>query len=817
LRKVLKFVLLTLAVLLLLGIVIGGAWFTVSVRRAWPQEDGRIEAAGLSAPVEVVRDRWGIPHLYAANEHDLFFAQGYVHAQDRLWQMEFNRSVGSGRLSALFGPGPLDTDRYLRTIGLRRAAERDLALLSADTRAILDAYAQGVNAFVAANRGALPVEFKILRVNPEPWTAVDSLTWSRMMGFTLSLNSQFELGRSRLTEVLGAEATRRLIPPYPADAPVIVPDFTLPAMPQASATEDSLASFTLPGFLPGFFPTSRRDQIWGSNAWVVHGSRTATGKPLLANDTHLGLAMPSVWYENGLHGGRFDCVGFSFPGMPLVIIGQNRRIAWGITNLNADVQDVYLEKLDDPQHPRRAQFMGRWEELRREREEIPVKGGQPVTLEVLSTRHGPLIHQALMPPPERRAQPMSLRWASYDGNRLLDAISRLDRAGNWQEFRQAMALWDSPSLNIVYADVDGNIAYQATARTPIRASGHDGTVPVPGWNGTYEWKGFIPFEQMPYVLNPSSGFVATANHKVVSDSYPYPLTQDWAPADRARRINALLAADRSVTREDMEKFQLDVVGAQSTRRFIGYLAAVRPADEVERKALERARSWDLRFDTDSVGAAINAVWGDRLVPAIFDELDRDPRLEFAKGVVYGQPDMIDELMKHPNDPWFDDKRTPQVETRDDIVRRSFSAAVAKLRQELGDDVDEWRWGRLHTISFAHQPLGMSGIAPLEWIFNSKTMEVPGSGETVDSLGGTDPADPFRVGFGVSQRFIADLSDLGRSVAVNSTGESALPFHRHREDQVPMWARGEYHPVLATREAARAQAESVLTLSPAGRK
>ncbi|HYG25487.1 MAG TPA: penicillin acylase family protein, partial [Caulobacteraceae bacterium] len=607
----------------------GVAWFAWSVRRAWPREEGRIEVAGLSAPVEVMRDRWGIPHIQAANERDLFFAQGYVHAQDRLWQMEFNRTVGSGRLSSLFGPGPLDTDRYLRTVGLRRAAQRDLALLSPDTRAILDAYAAGVNAFVAANRERLPVEFKVLRVSPEPWTALDSLTFSRMMGFNLSLNSQFELGRSRLIEVLGPEVTRRLVPPYPADGPVIVPDFTgVPSLQPATPAEPGpLAGLLLPGFLPA----ARPDQVWGSNAWVVHGSRTATGKPLLANDTHLALAMPSVWYDNGLRGGRFDCAGFSFPGMPLVVIGQNRRIAWGITNLNADVQDLYLEKLDDPKSPRRAQFMGQWEELRREREEIPVKGGEPVTLEVLSTRHGPLIHQALMPPPERRSQPMSLRWAALDGSRLLDAISMLDRAGDWRQFRAALALWDSPSLNIVYADAGGNIAYQATAKTPIRAPGHDGTVPVEGWSGTYEWKGFIPFEQMPYVLNPSTGFIATANHKVVSDNYPYPLTQDWAPADRARRINALLAGDRRVTLEDMRAFQLDTAAAAGAKPFLGYLDAVRPANDLERQALERVRQWDLRYDPASVGASVYAAWTDRLIPAIFDELDSDARLEGAKG------------------------------------------------------------------------------------------------------------------------------------------------------------------------------------------
>ena len=793
LRTALKIVLLAIPVLAL-AVALFAVW---TVRRAWPEEDGRIVVQGLSAPVEVVRDRWGVPHLYAANERDLFFAQGYVHAQDRLWQMCFNRLVGSGRLSSLFGPGPLPTDRYLRTLGLRRAAARDLALLSPETRAQLEAYAAGVNASIASRQGRLPVEFRILGLAPEPWTALDSLTWTRTMALNLSQNSGVEMARARLAAKLGADAVRRLLPRYPADGPVIVPP--MGAMGGSPRQLPPLAEI-LP-LTPG--------ESWASNGWVVHGSRTSTGKPLLANDTHLGLGMPSPWYEIGLHGGRFDTVGFSFPGMPFVIIGQNRRIAWGITNLNADVQDVYLEKLDNPDRPTAALAQGRWEKLTRITESIPVKGAPAETFEVLATRHGPLIHKVL--PDWQGAPPMALAWEAADGSRLMDALSRLDRAGSWPEFRGALSLWDTPSLNFVYADVDGHIGYQSTARVPRRAPGHDGLIPVPGWDGRFEWQGEIPFAEMPSVLDPPAGFVVTANNRVVGDDYPYTLAWDWAPPDRARRLNALLGAEPRLTPERAREIQVDTFSAQA-RDLRPALLAVRPQGDLEAAALERFKAWDLRFEPDSVGASVFAAWMHFLRPAIFeDELGPD-LAPAVGGLIYSQSDMLTGLMAKPRDPWFDDKRTREVETRDDIVRRGFSKAVAWLAAEHGEDPGEWAWGRLQTAAFAHQPLGMSGVAPLEKIFNSSPVPVPGWESTVN-LAGYDTNRPFRVGFGVSQRFVADLADLARSVAVNSTGQSSLVFHRHREDQTPLWSAGRYRPVLASREAVERDAEATLVLAP----
>lgn len=822
LRKAIKILLLALAALLIV-VLVWGYW---KIRRSYPQTEGSIAIAGLSAPVEVVRDRWGVPHLFAQNERDLFMAQGYVHAQDRLWQMQFNRTVASGRLSSLFGEAPLPADRYLRTLGLRRAAEKDLALLTPETRGYLQAYADGVNAFIKSHEGRLPIEFSVLRVDPEPWTPLDSLAWSRTLSLNLSLNLPLELGRLRMAAKMSPEAIRQLIPPYPAEGPFIVPSPISPKGPvpalqlpgnvaAASKASDEFIRRLAP-FVPAF---GRPELTWGSNSWVVHGSRTATGKPLLANDTHLGLGMPSVWYEVGLHAGRFDVTGYSLAGLPFVIMGQNQRTAWGVTNLNADVQDVYLEKVDDPKNPKKAMFQGRWEDLQVIREAIPVKGKMAVTVEVLSTRHGPLV-QGVMPE-WKDPRPLALRWATAaEGSRLLDAISAVDRAANWQQFHQALSMWDTPSLNFTYADVDGNIGYQSTARVPLRAPGHAGTEPVPGWTGQFDWQGYIPYEDMPSALNPPAGYVVSANHKVVPDSYPFTLTNDWPPPERARRIGELLAGNprlpKKLSLDDMKAFQADVVLGVAGRTRPGLLAAMQGAklSDAESKALAAVRDWDLRFTRDSIAPTVYSAWLHFLLPDTFkDEMGDDLMKSSVRGLVFMQSDMVAALLQRPNDPWFDDKGTPgKVETRDDIVRRSFSEAVKWLSDEHGGDPADWKWGGMHSISFKHQPLGLSPVAPLNWIFNSPKLPLSGDGSTINANGG-DPDQDFQVGFGPSQRFIADLSDLNRSIAVNSTGQAAFPFHPHRDDQARMWAANEYHPVLASREAAKAQAESVLTLTP----
>ncbi len=565
--KILRWTLLVLAVL----IVAAGLVFYVLVRRAWPELDGRLAAPGLQAPVEIVRVEPGVPHIYAKNAHDLFFAQGYVHAQDRLWQMEFNRIVGQGRLASLFGEGALEIDRIMHVLGLAKAAERDWQVLSPDTRAALTAYADGVNAYLSTHRGRLPIEFTVLGVEPQPWKPVDSLTWGKMMALNLSQNHPFEILRAHLIAKLGEPVARRLMSPYPSTGPVIVP----PGAHGFAGFPTPRAERTRLALLPGLSMISGIGQAWGSNGWVVAGSRTASGRPLLANDTHLGLQLPSVWYQIGLHGGGYDEAGFSFPGMPFVEIGHNRRIAWGITNLCGDVQDLYIEKLDDAKHPRRYQYQGQWRDLVLRREEIAVKGKPAVVLEVPETLHGPIINDAISE--LKGSPPTALRWPAFGGTRLVDALAALNRAEDWKSFHQALEAWETPSVNFVYADMDGHIAYQSTGRIPIRAAGHQGLVPVPGWDGRSEWQGFIPYEEMPKSVDPPSGFIVTANNKVVGDDYPYFIAYDMADPYRAQRITDLLAAGHKFTLAGLRAIQAETAGLP-VAAMRPYLLAVKPAE-----------------------------------------------------------------------------------------------------------------------------------------------------------------------------------------------------------------------------------------------
>lgn len=789
-------IVLLILVLILAGI---GAWW---VRRPWPQVKGEIRLPGLSAPVEVIRDRWGVPHLYAENEHDLFFAQGYVHAQDRLWQMEFSRRIGSGTLSAALGEATLDTDRFLRTIGLRRAAEKDWAKLDEEARAILQAYADGVNAYIESHRDRLPLEFSLVGVDPAPWTPIDTLAWGKIMSYNLCGNYDMELLRARLIAELGEEAAQQLLPPYPEGAPVIVP-------PEArSYAWLRGAHWETIDRLIGLRRSPGAD--WGSNNWVVHGSRTTTGQPLLADDTHLDLSMPSIWYENGLHGGRFDVVGFSFPGVPMVIIGHNARIAWGVTNLPADVQDFYIEKLDDPDHPTRYEFMGQWHDLEVVHETIEVKGGTPVPLEVRITRHGPIMNEAIGDLKE--AEPLALQWTALEGTDLFYAVMLLDLATDWESFRHALRYWDVPSQNFVYANVDGHIGYQSPGKIPRRAPGHQGLVPVPGWTGEYEWQGFIPFDDLPSVLDPPTGFISTANNKVVPDDYPYHLAYEWSAPYRAQRIADLLAADDRVSLEEVQALHAQTYSlpAEALRP---YLLKVKPENDLQARALQRVQEWDLYLEADRVGASVYQVWYWFLVQnTLRDELGDELMEEYIEYSSMHVPMMI-AWMAQPDNPWFDDRTTPEIETRDEIAQRSLADAVAWLSERYGQNPDRWQWGRLHAKTFVHQPLGQSGIGLLERLFNSRTVPARGDPFTVDAAW-FDYNEPFAMTGGVSQRYIADLHDLDHSWTMHTTGQSGHLFHPHREDFIRSWQNVEYHPMPFSREAVQAHAEATLRLVPA---
>lgn len=777
-----RVLLVLLVLLLVIAFIVTGAGLYL-IRRPFPQINGPLAVAGLQASVEVIRDRWGVPHLFAQNEHDLFFAQGFVHAQDRLWQMEFNRRVSSGRLSEIFGATTLATDRFVRTIGLRRAAEAEWTVQDPEAKAAGEAYAAGVNAFIAMARGRLPIEFALLRFAPEPWSPVDSLAYAKLMAWVLSGNWESEILRAHLVSRFGPDGAQTLLPAYPDDHPIVVPEAA------------DYTPFRAPAVLRALEFAPPRPGI-GSNNWVVAGARTTTGTPLLANDPHLEAGMPSIWYEMHLAGGSLNVAGSTFPGTPGVIIGHNEAIAWGVTNAGPDVQDLFIERFH-PRDPTRYLYRGQWEQATLVREEITVKGrGEPEVLTVRITRHGPILNGVV----EGLPQFLAFRWTALDRGMIFSSIARLDRARTWQEFRDALRLWTVPAQNFIYADRAGNIGYQLPGRIPVRAAG-DGLLPVPGWTGEYEWTGDIPFEELPSWFNPARGYIVTANNRIVPPGYRYLIAHEWDPGFRARRIEAMLTAAPTVGPDDFRRVQMDVTSLPG-RAIVRALADVRVADEPAASLLAELQAWDGVLEAGSRAAAIYEVFRVTLPELIFKEVLGPDLFERYMDHSDVWTLAITALLREPTSTWWGPGG------RDAVVGKALDQTHRILSARLGPDRDAWAWGKVHVMRFEH-PIGR--VPALGWIFNATAPPTGGDGYTVNNA--AINLKTFRQVVVASYRQIIDLGDFDRSVTIHTTGQSGLPFHRHYKDFVPMWATGQYHPLLFSRGRIQEAADGTLTLTP----
>lgn len=796
-----------IAVLLLVLLIFSAT--VVLIRRPFPNTGGTMQMTGLDEPVEIFRDGDGTTHIYAANPHDLFMAQGFVHAQDRFWQMEFSRRIGNGTLAEVLGPGVLDNDRFIRTLGWHRTAQQELELLDAGTLEALEAYAQGVNAYLASKGGAYGLEFAILRLtgvdlDPEPWTPLNTLTWAKVMAWDLGGNRSVELAHAHLADQLGLEALEELVPAYGSDKPII------------TASLPSEASFSaVPALAMTRFVFGAGDDL-GSNNWVIAGAHTESGFPILANDTHLGIQMPSIWYENGLHCSPvglecpYNVVGFSFPGSPGVIIGHNEHIAWGVTNLGPDVQDLFIEHIN-PQNPAQYEVRGQWEEFQIIEEEIYIAGQEePEILQVRVTRHGPIINDIAGGTLEEWAygwEPLAFSWTALEPGTVLQSILMLDRAADWESFRDALSFWDVPSQNFVYADIDGNIGYQASGRIPIRVSG-DGSLPAPGWSGAYDWNGYIPFEQLPSVFNPEDGYIVTANNAVVDDSYRYFISKDWSPGYRAERITELIESHQMLGIEEVQAIQSDSK-ALFAQEVLPVLLALEPDDPQAAQALDILRAWDGVYSRESGAAAIFEALRVHMLNRIFaDELG-----EKLLGKMRGDlMDALPEILESGDSRWFDDIYTEQVEDRETTLLLALGDALDDLEERIGGPMEDWRWGELHTATFKNQSLGLSGIAPIEWLFNRGPFDVDGTGGAPNATG-YSLSEPYEVTALPSQRLIVDMQYFENSLSMHTTGQSGHPFHRHYADLIDPWRAGEYHPLLWTRGQVEGAAASHLTLLP----
>ncbi|TQV80556.1 penicillin acylase family protein [Denitrobaculum tricleocarpae] len=783
---------------LLLVVAVGGfLWLRTSL----PDLNSDVLLPGLQAEVTALRDKDGIVTIKAGSDLDAYRALGYLHAQDRLWQMDLMRRSAAGRLSEVIGSPTIRMDRIMRTLGLYNLAKASYSKLTPEVRSALDAYTAGVNAYMDSRSGALPPEFHLLRYSPEPWSPADSLVWSRLMAIQLSGNWRSELLRARLNEFLKPEQIRALWPDYPADAPVALAGL------DRRAALDPLES--LPWAL------EPKD---ASNSWVLSGAKTTTGKPILANDPHLALNAPGLWYLVDIRTPDGRIRGASAPGVPFVVLGQNQHLAWGFTTTHSDTQDLFVEKLDPAQAGHYITPEGPRPFETRE-EVIAVRGAEDVVLNVRRSRNGPIIDDIADPEDLASASKtagaesgtrLALAWpALRDDDLIPQAIYGFNKASNWQEFLAASRFFHAPQQNIVYADVNGNIGLVVPGRVPIRAKG-DGRVPVPGWSDEYAWTGFIPFEEMPQGANPEAGLYVVANNKIVDDDYPHLITADWPSQYRAARIQEVLDATPKGSIEDSLALQNDIVSIPA-RTLMPFLLQTEASSPAAKEALALLSNWDFRLDRTRPEGLIYNNWLNKLNAALLeDELRaefssfRRPKTELVARILSGAAAASD-----PPLDWCDDIGTGQVESCAQILASSLEDSLAEIAAAYGDDIDAWRWGDVHRATLPHPIL--SRIPVLSDLFDI-SVETDGGAETVKRAGVSfnGPLDKrFNDRHGAGYRAVYDLADPANSRFMIATGQSANPLSQHYGSFAERWRDSQY----VTIDTSEANAKYRMLLKP----
>jgi penicillin G amidase len=763
--------------------------------RALPVVNGTLTAQGLHGRVEIVRDRWGVPHVFAENDEDASYGVGWATAQDRLFQMDLLRHAGQGRLAEMFGPDLLEADRLFRTMDFHGIGRRMVDRTRPEVRASLSAFARGVNAAVAAQGGRLPLEFVLLGRSFEPVKEDDFVGILGYMTWGLNISWTFDPLYEKLVARIGPQRAAELFPYNHGGSPSVYPALTPPRPRELSPTAQEILAAV--------------PRLTGSNNWVVAPAKSASSRPILANDPHLGHGLPGIWYQVHRRTPTHDVTGVTLPGFPFVVIGHNRDVAWGFTNLMLDAADFFVEKLK-PDDPGQVMSRGAWVPIERREEVIQVRGRDPVHLEVRRTPHGPIVNDFF---PDQK-QTLSYQWtfASDDHANEIEAQYDLERAHDWQSFRAALSKLGAVAQNVAYADKDGHIGMQASGAIPRLKGQLEGTRFRVGWDGSEDWDGFIPFEDNPKVLDPPEGFLASANNPTVPAPAPFYISSQWEPVDRYLRIRELLSSKDKLSVEDMKRIQRDTtfVSARELAPLILQAFASRPPeDDVVGTSLELLRGWDADMRAESPAACLFAVFYKRLFYELFEdelgeELARGYRAKANLSAI-----MIRAVMSSAESPWFDRIDTPAVEGRDDCVRAAFVKGVRDLRERFGGRPAEWTWGRLHTLEMQH-PLGRASRA-LAWYFSRGPFAMPGHNSTVNKA--EFPEDHWRVIHGPSMRQIMDFADLDGALAVLLAGESGIPASPHYDDQLPLWLSGEYHPSPLSRDAVDRLAESRLVLTP----
>lgn len=794
-------------------------------RRPLPRITGEVEIPGLSGPVEIVRDRWGVPHVYAETEHDALMAQGYVHAQDRLFQMEYARRLARGALAEVFGVAALEADRWSRVLGFWRSALKEWQSLDSPERAALDAYASGVNAFIAANRLRVPAEFTIAGFKPAPWQAEDTLGLLKVLGWALSQNWEGELLRIQLLQLLGPERAAELEPFYPARNPVIIPELGGAASPERLAE----VSGRLQAAYAEVAQWLGQAALAGSNNWVIGPQRTATRRPLLANDPHLSVTMPALFCENHVEAadGSVRFAGATMPGIPGILVGHNERMGWGITAGRADTQDLFVEQRH-PNQPTLFRAGDEWLPATVVREEIRVRNQpEPHVEEVILTRHGPLINGLIasagrdLKNTAGQALPdLALAWSGHAPGRSVRGLLRLLKATDWPSFRAALAEVGDPSLNFVYADVDGNIGYQYVARVPRRRRGH-GLVPSPGWDDAYGWEGWVPFDELPSAFNPPQGYALSANNKPAPDSYPHFLGTDWYPGYRAARIDRMLQAKPRFTVHDFQNMQMDVFSVQA-EQLVPILILAEGSNQLEKRIVRELETWNLRIEVDSFAAAayevmrlhlLELVFGDKLGGLVAPYKGKSINDIFSASAFAGKASLcLATLLETDDSWWFGDVATGQPRTREQLLNLALKRTANTLYELIGKDPRKWAWGKVHQIEFPHL-FGRGRF--MRTMFNRGQYPISGDEQTVWMT-----AQNLELPFGLVTttavyRQVLDVGDWDRSTSILATGQSGQPTSSHYADHFELWREGEQHAMLWTRAAVDAEAEGTLWLRKPG--
>jgi penicillin amidase len=780
-------------VVLPLLVAAGGASYYVW--RSLPDTNIQLRAAGRG-PVQIVRDEHGVPSISASRDEDVYFAMGYVHAQDRMWQLEFQRRVVQGRLSEVLGKEALYQDAWMRTLGIHRSARSAWNALSEPAKRSLTAYSDGVNTWLN-EKHPLPIEFQLLNVRPEPWTPIDSLAWCKIFALNLAGNLDKETAKYVTQQALSpqqadfffaANGSRR------TPARTSVPDHA------------RVASIADLGQLQRNIERELRigGEHAGSNAWVVSGKLTGDGTAILANDPHLGLQMPSFWYPVVQQGNRLHASGMTLVGVPVVIFGRNQHIAWGGTNVMADVEDLYFERLDDKGSSRYLAD-GSWKAVETTVEYIPVAPDfpsalqrpiTPVRMEVRRTRNGPIISDIH----DRINQPVSLRWTALaEGDKSYESFYKLSYAENWSSFRELFRDYVAPALNVLYADSSGNIGRLVVGRIPVRKSG-DGSLPVPGWDTAYGWSGVIPFDELPVTFNPEQGYIVSANDKSVGDDYPYFISNDWAPPERAARIESLLreryARSGRIRLEDNESIQADVVSL-TARKLLPLLTAVKAKDAKQQRALDLLRAWDGKMDKSSVAASIYNGWmrylgSEMFASTLTDDLSRIRDRAYVSDVLGGaSPDVIYRALTDPKETWCFHNATATSRRCDAMLSSTLTVAIDELEKLTDSNPGSWKWGSIHQTAYKHQPF--SQVKGLSSFFGRKVASGGGQDTVAVSSSVFHSSEGYVGTLGAGFRQIIQLGpNTSSHLYMNSTGQSANVFSRHYSDMIAPFENAEYY-------------------------